>query len=972
MRIELIVAVLIASCAVASAADERVTFHDDFDSFNGGAWPVQSGGHWKAADGWLHFAEDWSVIAGGRQLADAAVEAEVVLNKPAANKWHGIGLLARYDGRNAYLFRLIHAQTQRHLSIGKLIGMNTKMSRGKPFDPAPGKPLRLKGVVRGKRLQFYVNGKLEMELIDPDPLPAGRVGILSQMDAKANWIRQLDLTPQQIRSNRAAEAPQIDGRLDDHCWAQATQATGFVRRGSPDLAKAQTIVRLCQDDRALYVAFECLGQEPAQLHAAETKHDGNIWADDIVEVFVDTDRDRQTYYHFSVNAGGTRFEEKGLSSDWDGQWQANCHAAADRWVAEIAIPFASLSIHPGVGDMWGLHLARKEQSTEEYSVLWQTGLSFHRPDLWGDLTGLDADFARYCYGVEMKADPSVVGDNLIHGRIENQTPQDCSVRLQLQVRDDHGREVAVPKSAVLAIAAGGHVEHDFGYMLSGPGSYRWRVLVSEASTGEPVHTSGWQSIRTVPPVQVELVSSRYRTAFYQTRNKEPFATDIAINVGAEHLVGTSLAVALVPVAGGPPIASQTITPVRRGVHHCTLGKLKPAPGDYQLRATLLDRSGKALGRGETPLRVLPSSPNTVRIRDDGTVMVRGKPFFPLAVWAVTPDGIERVSRAGFNTIHWYGFTYLPLERRREYLDTAHANGMMVTYSIKKFTTKIGVRPKSFRRDSLSDYEVAGISEHVMGCKDHPALLNWYIADEPTNFVEPSKVQQAAELVERLDPYHPHAVAFCKRYAVSVYAPIVDVIMPDMYPFDRLPLATVGKAASDAIERTGGKQSVWMITQASQQVKQYLDGRRARPEYLEIRCMAWHALVAGVHGLYFYDYRGFQVPEDERHLLHRDLFRVGGEISKLIPVLLADRTHKGFDVQVQSGSVQWTTRSTDQATYVFAVNPSAQTGTVRIAWPSPTAPSLLTDAFTGETHQADKGGFTVEMGAYEVCGYRLSW
>ena len=69
-------------------------------------------------------------------------------------------------------------------------------------------------------------------------------------------------SPAEYRVPRAAEAPKLDGILDDQVWAQAPMPTGQwvsynPNRGDkmPDVYK--TDVRIAYDDRNIYFAFHC-------------------------------------------------------------------------------------------------------------------------------------------------------------------------------------------------------------------------------------------------------------------------------------------------------------------------------------------------------------------------------------------------------------------------------------------------------------------------------------------------------------------------------------------------------------------------------------------------------------------------------------------------------------------------------------------------------------------------------------------
>ena len=587
------------------------------------------------------------------------------------------------------------------------------------------------------------------------------------------------------------------------------------------------------------------------------------------------------------------------------------------------------------------------------------------------MAGLDAPFGNYCYEVEADADPVIVGDNRVRVQITNHTQRRGQIELGLDMRDDGGRDAAAPAPLAMALAAGQRGKGELRYRLSHEGSYQWRTVVLDGDAPEPVHIGAWQRTRTLPLVQIELVSCRHRASFYPDQAAEPFSVDLRVNLGDQHLDGARLAVTLESAGGGQPVSARTIAPVRRGCHRCVLGNVVLRPGTYRVGAVLHDRNNAVLGQAVTPLDAVPSAANTVRIAHDGTVLVRGQPFFPLGIFGAPVSDFARIRQMGFNVVQNYGLCWWPRERCQAYLDAAHTNGLMVTFSIKDFTTRYGEKPKWYSSERLAPEEQQAIRRYVDWFKAHPALLDWYIADEPELQIASSKVRQAAELVARLDAYHPHSAAFCQSRAVSEYWPFVDVLMPDMYPFPSQPLHRVGAAGRDSIRRCGGKRTCWLIVQSCQLKATYLGNRRGRPNYEEMRCMAWQALVAGVNGLYFYNWNGHRVPAEERPVLRQDLGRVVGEIAPLIPALLAERGTGDFEVEAASGTPEWTCRRTAAATHLFAVNPSREPGTLRVTWAARHAPGTVTDVFSRREQQARTEGLTVTMRPYGVSAYRFA-
>ena len=159
------------------------------------------------------------------------------------------------------------------------------------------------------------------------------------------------------------EAIQLDGRLDEPFWRQATPIR--LTQQAPNAGEAtpfETTVRIVANQENLYFAFECLDPDPRQLAVHTMQRDGDVAGDDFVSIALDTYGDRRTGYFFRVNASGARVDgliagPEDPSLDWDGIWDARTHRAADRWTTEVTIPTRSLNFTRGL-DAWGANFER--------------------------------------------------------------------------------------------------------------------------------------------------------------------------------------------------------------------------------------------------------------------------------------------------------------------------------------------------------------------------------------------------------------------------------------------------------------------------------------------------------------------------------------------------------------------------------------------------------------------------------------
>ncbi len=187
-------------------------------------------------------------------------------------------------------------------------------------------------------------------------------------------------------------APRIDGVLDEPVWRTASQGSGFTRLGENAVPREPTRFRVVWDGRVLYLAIECAESAlvPAEQRAGQVKHavrgrDGNVFADDVIEFFLDPLNDRP-YVHLAVGAGGGRYDAQGKDRSWNLEWTAKARLGNGRWTVEAAIPLAPILGHPPrPGDKMGFNMAREEKPVPELSAWAPVGVGFHEPGRFGTL-----------------------------------------------------------------------------------------------------------------------------------------------------------------------------------------------------------------------------------------------------------------------------------------------------------------------------------------------------------------------------------------------------------------------------------------------------------------------------------------------------------------------------------------------------------------------------------------------------------
>ncbi|MCG8422802.1 MAG: carbohydrate-binding family 9-like protein [Proteobacteria bacterium] len=191
---------------------------------------------------------------------------------------------------------------------------------------------------------------------------------------------------------RKAQGPIIlDGRADEDAWKRASSSPAFATaEGSPAI-KGETRARLLWNEQTLYLFVEA--KDP-DVFSQYRNHDDPLWKEDVVEIFIDADRNHRGYVELQVNPNNAHFDSwfaTTRASKADPAWNANMqsavfvHGTADNrddtdtgWDAELAIPLAAvkgrdsaMAVHipPRPGDTWRLNVVRIDKPRGEKSRL---------------------------------------------------------------------------------------------------------------------------------------------------------------------------------------------------------------------------------------------------------------------------------------------------------------------------------------------------------------------------------------------------------------------------------------------------------------------------------------------------------------------------------------------------------------------------------------------------------------------------
>jgi len=318
-----------------------------------------------------------------------------------------------------------------------------------------------------------------------------------------------------------------------------------------------------------------------------------------------------------------------------------------------------------------------------------------------------------------------------------------------------------------------------------------------------------------------------------------------------------------------------------------------------------------------------------------------EPFFPVGMYGPyvpSPEVFGQLRTAGFNTVATFGAGPAYLER---YLTACESHAL-----------KALVRPGPAR--AVAHFAEGVHLQNVTALQSAPAVLAWYLVDEPDILgVPPDVVAAGRSDVLELDSQHKVAIVVHMREFYTDYAATTDIFMTDVYPIRSTQfssVAPVGWGVRDALAATGGTKPVWAVIQA---FRGWVWPRLPTPK--ELRAMTYLAIVQGASGVFFYSYDTGGEFDDMKD--QPDFWQavkdVGAEMSQLMPCLVRPPAGlASMALSPRGAEICCTTRTDGQNSYLIAVNagPEPASARFRLAARSRTAEVL----FEGRRVEAQDG------------------
>ncbi len=310
-----------------------------------------------------------------------------------------------------------------------------------------------------------------------------------------------------------------------------------------------------------------------------------------------------------------------------------------------------------------------------------------------------------------------------------------------------------------------------------------------------------------------------------------------------------------------------------------------SPNLHRVRVEVRDFAGNALSRTWYILIRPPRAENIVTVRDDGTVLIDGEPFFPIGLYAVwkkefNDNSFDKafgdLKAAGFNLAHTYSSA--------RGADFAEFYAAAQRHGIKLYVASDA---------GANCMDVDTVLWDVAREEGQPTLLAWYLADDTASHVGHEELRTVSEAIGDIDPAHITVQADgvggppVSRYADYVNS--TDGFLPELYPIRDDSDQGVPRIIADMktiqadLESAGTRQrTIWAIVQYFQGW-----GWPRYPTKEELWAMSYLSIIHGANGITWYTYGG----SGDNHGVTaypqqwQNISELAGELSQLEEVLV---------------------------------------------------------------------------------------
>jgi hypothetical protein len=284
--------------------------------------------------------------------------------------------------------------------------------------------------------------------------------------------------------------------------------------------------------------------------------------------------------------------------------------------------------------------------------------------------------------------------------------------------------------------------------------------------------------------------------------------------------------------------------------------------------------------------IAASTGSRVSFNEEGIAIVDGTPFFPIGVftYSIDPTVLAELHEVRCNTV-LHGFN-------ADQLDVLHQHGLMAVCETSDAMVKAGI--------------------------NHPALLAWYLTDEPENRgVTAESERKRYQELKTMDPNHPIGLCHTSFEALTTFKSACDFTITDIYPITKnrdVNVMGVSIMMDEARRLHGQNWPHWTDIQTFGGPETD-NGVWAVPLPHEVRFMVYQALLHRATGILYFSYW----PQQPR--TWQSLATLNRELHQLVPRLVSPGREAMLKVDSPAIQARMRADTASQSGLIIAINTS---------------------------------------------------
>ena len=331
-----------------------------------------------------------------------------------------------------------------------------------------------------------------------------------------------------------------------------------------------------------------------------------------------------------------------------------------------------------------------------------------------------------------------------------------------------------------------------------------------------------------------------------------------------------------------------------------------APGEYELFAQLQYQDDVYDSTTVLVRKLVPVKHEVKLDLFTNSILKDGVPFFPLGIYWLREETLAEATRLGFNSGDYY--YKLDDEAISQLMEKAAKEQLGILLEFSNHVRNLEVP------------DTTAIYEKVLRYRNHPALLAWYLVDEPADAeVNPRDAERLYNRIRQLDPYHPVLLVNNRPHTFVDYIKSSDILAIDPYPVPNYPISRVSEYSVRAAWSGIRPTPVWLVVQAFGGVEHW---PRA-PTAAELRNMVYQGIVNGTRGVLFYRFCGEEEREIQPLPLWQEVKELTRELGSLATILVANDVTRFLQRIDGSADLQVAVRESNNDFYLFMVNPTGR-------------------------------------------------